>query len=474
LPEDVRARRQKLTMGSAFPGGRGGDTGWAWTGQMYHIKDDADPGKGSWLFGLPGSCLYPASWDIGKRYQEQADKGEFHGKGWVNTPYQSQMCVMTFPEVDDPRMPAGLQAANTIGYLYAHIAAGQLDGGSSNMAWEDVEYHLWCYRNWIQHVKLDGLYFDQSQPTSGVNPVANLGYVLDLPDRPTLHGRVQPGFALTGIREMFKRLRAVFVENGNPEPYIWIHSTDGNMVSAFAFALFLMEGENYPYVTREMPVSKKIAPARQQAMADSAGGLAPMQMEMWEGHPLIVRDVTGWFMLHDVGGSGSAPAHYNWAGIDVNRKADFLPYWSPRVAAALKTAPPEVFACSRIRENSGEFQAGQRALQPPNSHEFGYSPSKCATAKPEVYASAWRQDNALRVLVYNRYDQPVDAVVQLDLAALGLAVAADKPLAATELEPDAKAEVRGGGEVKAKATGNTLTVTVPVLNRNFRLFRVGE
>jgi len=43
-----------------------------------------------------------------------------------------------------------------------------------------------------------------------------------------------------------------------------------------------------------------------------------------------------------------------------------------------------------------------------------------------------------------------------------------------QIRPTAKPEVRGGGEVTAKATGNTLTVTVPVLNRNFRLFRVGE
>jgi hypothetical protein len=38
-------------------------------------------------------------------------------------------------------------------------------------------------------------------------------------------------------------------------------------------------------------------------------------------------------------------------------------------------------ARSRIRENSGVFRVGQRPPQPPNSHEFGYSPSKSATSK---------------------------------------------------------------------------------------------
>lgn len=440
LPDDIRARRQHLTMGSAFPGGRGGDTGWAWTGQMYQMKDDADPSQSYWFFGLPGSCPYPLSWDISKWYQGESDKtfrgeGSFHGGDkWIYTPYQGQHSVMTFPEVDDPRMPPGKQVSDVYGYIYPHMSHGHLEHGNPNLAQVDVGYRLWCYRNWIKHAGLRGMYFDLSEPVLSANPNAGFGYALDLPDRPALDGKVQPGYGVTRVREFYKRLRTLFVENGVEEPYIWVHSTDGNIVSAFAFIGFLLEGENEPRVSPKLPVSQKIPPARMQAMRSSAGGLGFTQLEMiGESSPLVLRDVTGWWMLHDTGqggcGIGSA---YNWAGIDLNRRADFLPYWSPRVAAALKTA------------------------------------------QPETYASAWRQDNALRVLVYNRNNDPVAAQVQIDLAALGLAVAADKPLAATELERDAKPEVRGGGEVKAEATGNTLTVTVPVLNRNFRLFRVGQ
>jgi hypothetical protein len=43
-------------------------------------------------------------------------------------------------------------------------------------------------------------------------------------------------------------------------------------------------------------------------------------------------------------------------------------------------------ARSRIRENSGVFREGQRPAQSPNSHEFGYSPSKCATSKTSADA----------------------------------------------------------------------------------------
>ncbi|MCU0982223.1 MAG: DUF6067 family protein, partial [Pirellulaceae bacterium] len=437
LPDDIRARRQHLTMGSAFPGQRSRETGWAWTGQMYSIQDDADPAKAAWLFGLPGSAPYPLNWDMSKWYQGESDKtargeGSFHGGSrWIYTPYQSQLNVMTFPEVDDSRMPLGKQVSDVYGYLYPHMSQGHLEHGNPSMAQVDVDYRLWCYRNWIRHVGLKGMYFDQTEPVLAANPKAGFGYVLDLPDRPALDGKVQPGYGLTRVRDFYKRLRTLFVEHGVDEPYIWIHSTDANMVSAFAFAQFLLEGENEPRVTPKLSVSQKIPPARMQAMSGSAGGLAMTQLEMiGESSPLVIRDVTGWWMLHDTGqggcGIGSA---YNWAGIDLDRKADFLPYWSPRVGAGLKTAPPE------------------------------------------VYASAWRQDNALRVLVYNRNDDPVDAAVRLDLAALGLATR-DKPFTATELEPKENSGVRGAGDLKAEAAGAALTVTLPVLPRNFRLFKI--
>jgi hypothetical protein len=321
--------------------------------------------------------------------------------------------------------------SDVYGYLDPHMSQGHLEHGNPSMAQVDVDYRLWCYRNWIRHVGLKGMYFDQTEPVLAANPKAGFGYVLDLPDRPALDGKVQPGYGLTRVRDFYKRLRTLFVEHGVDEPYIWIHSTDANMVSAFAFAQFLLEGENEPRVTPKLSVSQKIPPARMQAMSGSAGGLAMTQLEMiGESSPLVIRDVTGWWMLHDTGqggcGIGSA---YNWAGIDLDRKADFLPYWSPRVAAGLKMAPPE------------------------------------------VYASAWRQDNALRVLVYNRNDDPVDAAVRLDLAALGLATR-DKPFTATELEPKENSGVRGAGDLKAEAAGAALTVTLPVLPRNFRLFKI--
>ena len=437
LPDNMRARRNHLHMGTAFPGARHEKTGWAWTGQMYSIADDSAGGDRSWLFGLPGSAPYPLNWDMSTWYRDACEKKTFHGDLVVYTPYQSQLNVMTFPEVDDPRMPAGKQVSDVYGYIYPHMSHGHMEHGNPNMTEPDRDYRLWCYRNWIKHVGLKGMYFDQTEPVLAANPKAGMGYVIDLPDRPNLHGKIQPGYGVTGMRDFYKRLRTLFVESGVDYPYIWLHSTDANMVSAFAFGEYLLEGENGPYVSRKIPICEKIPPARMQAMRSSAGGIGYTQLEMidpavWTD-PLVWREVTGWFMLHDAGQGGAVHYLHNWSGLDLNRHADFLPYWTPKIAAALK--------CN----------------------------------SPETYVSAWLQDNALRVLVFNRNATPVDqATIQIDLSALGFTAAAGKQITVTELEPEAKPEVRGAGELKVQVQDNQVTVTVLVMEQNFRLFKVAQ
>ena len=400
---------------------------------MYCIKDNVDTGKTSWLFGLPGSAPYPPSWDISAWFREACDKRTFitHTR-CVSTPYQDQSSVMTFPEVDDPRMPPGKQVGDVYGYIYPHMSQGHLEGGNPNIAEVDRDYRLWCYRNWIKHAGLKGMYFDETQPMLAANPKAGMGYALDLPDRPQLDGKIQPGYGVTGIHDLYKRLRALFFENGVDNPYVWIHSTDANMVSAFAFAGYFLDGENEPRPTREFPMSEKIPPARQQAMRSCAMDFGFTQLEMiYVDDPLVWRDARGWLILHDVQGCQIGACRSG--GVDLFRKADFLPYWSPKVAKALKTG------------------------------------------NPEVYASAWRQDNGLRVLVFNRNATPVkDVRVEIDTAALGLAAAAGKSFKAIELEPKEKPETRGTGEPKAETRGDIVTVTVPVLERNYRMFWLGH
>jgi eukaryotic-like serine/threonine-protein kinase len=53
-----------------------------------------------------------------------------------------------------------------------------------------------------------------------------------------------------------------------------------------------------------------------------------------------------------------------------------------------KPSPVFEVARSRIRENSDVFRGGRPPTQSPNSHEFGYSPSKTATSNSPVAAAA--------------------------------------------------------------------------------------
>ncbi len=104
--------------------------------------DDGKGGK-TWLFGRPASAPYRANWDIAQWYQKEADTGGFHGKDWVNAPYQSLQNVHNFPEVDDPRMPPGKQAANTYGYIFPNMSHGHLEHGNPIAAQSDMDYRLY-------------------------------------------------------------------------------------------------------------------------------------------------------------------------------------------------------------------------------------------------------------------------------------------------------------------------------------------
>jgi len=391
-PEDYQ-RTERLWLLTAFPGYDA--DGWCWNGMQFQ--------DGVFPHGLSGhgSQPYPLDWDRQIRRQKDVEARQA-----IFTPYQSQLNVMSWAEVDDPRMPPGKQVADAYGYLFPHVAAGCLEHGNLNITRPDIEYRLWCYARWIKEIGLKGLYFDQTEPILGANPAAGAGYVLDLPDRPALHGRVQPGYLLTNTREFYKRLRTIFVENGVADPMLWLHTTDANMISAFAFADAFLEGENWPELTPENPwFSKKYAPERMQALGNSGGklGIPTMWLDMFsrgyawpeeqiDRHYLAGRSLVGYGRLHDFNERwGLIRRHaspFNRAQPTV-----FLPYWDPRVAAALQV------------DTDG------------------------------IMAGGYRQGDRLEVLVFNRTDEPRTGVtVRVDAKALGLVRPAGTTLTATAVD----------------------------------------
>ncbi len=371
-----RDRVERLSLLTIFPG-RDKD-GWGWNGSMLLVGEKK-------LIGGHGSQPYPLDWDRNIKKRKQWER-----QGKIFTPYQSQLNVMAFGEVDDPRMPPGKQASDVYGYIYPHIAAGCVEHGNLNIARPDFEYRLWCYQAWIKGCGLKGLYFDQTEPDLNANPAAGAGYMLDLPDRPQLHGRLQPGYLLTNTREFYKRLYTIFVENGVDDPMIWLHITDATMVSAFAFAGAFLDGENRPELTPDYPwVSEKYAPERMQAVTNPGKwGIGSMWLSMsargwnWpearDKQQISVRAVQGYARLHDYGDGWN---YFSWEPFDRAKSMTFYPYWDPAVKAALKSDVPNVLA------------------------------------------GAYRQDNRLQVFVFNRNKERREGIiVQIDAAALGLTI----------------------------------------------------
>jgi hypothetical protein len=427
IPDDFRARRQKLNMGSAFTSPVEGKSGWSKCGGEFRFEKGI--GIERRLFGMHAFMPYRVNWDVAKWFQQQADKGN-----WVNTPYQSQLAMASYAEIDDPRMPPGKQVSDVRGYIAPHTAHGTLEHGSS-ISQPDLEYRLYNYDNWIKQVGLKGMYFDQTEPLLSANPKAGFGYVIDLHDRPDLNGKVQPGYGVTRARQFYRRLRALFAKYGVDAPYLWLHTTGASMVSAFAFADTFLEGENTPKLSEEHPwISEKIPPARMQAIHNSPGkwGINMTQLPMLDitvssrthpTHNLIKRCWHGWFMLHDV----EPHSHgMQWAGLDLNRRAVFLPYWDRQVAAALSTGHDQVFA------------------------------------------SAYRQDNKLIVIVFNCIGDDLPGVaLSITPAVPGLEVNTGRPFRVVGSEKEETG-------LDAKTKDGTVTVPLPVKARGYRMIVVGQ
>lgn len=417
LRSDARARLASLSLGTAFPGYD--KNGWSWYGSQFQG-----------VIGGHGSTPYPLHWDR----NIDGDKRKWWAKrGTPFTPYQSQLNPMSFGEVDDPRMAPGLQAGNVYPYLFPHIAAGCLEHGNLSIARPDLEYRLWNYAAWIEHANLEGMYFDQTEPILGANPVAGAGYALDLPDRPDLHGRIQPGYQLTNVREFYRRLRTLFYENGVEHPHIWLHTTDHNNVSAFAFAGAFLQGERSPYISRNLPADRKYAPQRMQAVGNPAKwGFTSQWLTMLNRVPQnkippVFRSAAGTFWLH---GAGPQFGHtFSWAPLDPERPMTFLPYWDPDVAAHL------------------------------------------GADRADVAVSAYRQRDKLMLFAYNRGDEAAEGVeLRVDLESLGVEPADASRVAVSLVNEGENWWGHPEGETvawrSASTGGGTLTLMIPP--HNFR------
>jgi hypothetical protein len=428
VPDDFRFDRHHVRLLSAFVGFD--PDGWAWNGCQLMLSN------GCYVCGQSSSA-YPLNWQ---------KNIEWNTVGWklrcpwltnaVMTQYQAMNAVFQVPEVSDPRIPA-MHGANLYGYLLPEITA-QYDPYDSALSQAELEYRAWRYQLWTRAAHVQGWYFDNAFSALGANPDQGIGYVIDLPDRPNLNGKIQPGYAWRGIREVLKRLRAITVAEGI-RPAICLHATDTYMIGAYAFADYLLDGENGPMVgDNGVWFSEKWSPGYMQTLNDSTKwGMGTYMLDMFVGFTneaqkvAVVRDYLGYLQLHDC--EASAWDYTDWHGIDMKRKADFLPYWDGKVAAAL------------------------------------------ATGRTNVLASAWRQDNQLMLDVFNRSaGAQTNLTVTMDPAALGITgtgwTVSDLQKG-TDNKPG-EFDSPGAVGLSSQTDGKRIHVTIDIAPHDYRLLRI--
>ena len=168
---------------------------WDWNGMRYQL-----PGM-TWahIGFMHGPHWYPINWDamIASRKKFEGEKTRLHALPDAGR--------RAFHRRRRSAMPKGKQLSDVFGYIAPHTHRGNID--NSNMSPDQIDYRLWCYDAWFKGTGIKGLYFDITEPLMDANVLSGAGYVLDLPDRPKLSGKVQPGFSLTKIRQFYKRTR---------------------------------------------------------------------------------------------------------------------------------------------------------------------------------------------------------------------------------------------------------------------------
>jgi hypothetical protein len=437
LRDDFRAHRLRTHLGSAFVGFL--PDWWGWDGCQLAFGPD------QLYLGGQGSAPSPINFDLNTKWNKEGgfpDWKTVANESVVVTKYQAMNAIFHAPELDDPRIP-GVQGANYYGYLQSEIT-GHRDCYDASISQTELEYRIWRYQRWIKETGLHGFYFDNAFSATSANPDAGLGYVIDLHDRPQYNGRIQTGFAWLGVREMLKRLRTVITEEGH-EPMLWMHATDTYIIGAYAFADVLLDGEDGPFLTPKNPwFSEKWSPQYMQTLNDSTKwGLETTMLEQrseFGPHNLEpvsranLRDTMGYMMLHDI--EAAAYRCIDWRSLDLKHKADFLPYWDPAVNSALRTG------------------------------------------KAEVLASAYRQDNKLLLVVFNRSNEKQTGLkVTLDPAALGLTQPTGRAWSVQDVQPAGKRDLADlnwplEGAMTSQPEGVNMAVLLDIAPHDYRLLRM--
>lgn len=246
--------------------------------------------------------------------------------------------------------------------------------------------YLFYMNEWIKHKLISGIYIDDVWLGMCRDPKTGPAYLLE--DGKT----VQTGFEWFDYREFLKRMRWVFIDNGQ-EPLIWIHATGTIFVPTLSFCDFMLDGEDR-FQDWGSPRDFLHCWSLENLRHNNGlkFGMIPMWMNKIGNDKPIRQPMPQWFyheqrsynaalLLNDITGSMNPIADAEKAGC-YSDDSTFLPYWSPD--CPVKTEP--------------------------NS---------------DMHASVYRQKDKAAIVVVSLAKEATEAVLEIDPAKLGFA---DVPL----------------------------------------------
>ncbi len=231
--------------------------------------------------------------------------------------------------------------------LYGNMVKGTRD------EWEDglytpshVDFLMWAYQKWHRREGLDGVYFDNTFPQRANSFGSGIAYVDG-------QGQLQPSYNVFGQRLFLKRLQGYFHSVG-PLPVMMAHVTDGPAVGYLGFADFWLDGENGGYVEHRRQVDHDEGRARYDFVDrwHNPTGLANLRITLGRQWGTIPKYHYAWFpeptyamlgmfdLEHQYEPMGRQPYHeFGRFEADVQ----FMPYWMPGRPVAMVSSGPDVF-----------------------------------------------------------------------------------------------------------------------------------
>jgi len=175
---------------------------------------------------------------------------------------------------------------------------GDRGNGNCTQSKGPTDLRVWHYRQWAREGGFRGLYIDENYLGLETNYLTGGAYL-----RPD--GRVQRGYSYLGLREYYKRMKAMFHRQLVPAPNLWMHVSSGAAYYAWLGDIFF-EGENVEPTNLEYDYIEVLPAARMRAIGSArcAGGAMTMmcqsQRHATVHEPKHTHQFVGWVMAHDV------------------------------------------------------------------------------------------------------------------------------------------------------------------------------